>query len=106
MVLADRLPRSACAGAVPGSVGTGSPRLLVPRYVTSSWKSRPRRWKYSKNLTGMASYRIDEFWEAVQAIGFTPKLIRLLPSQKLNAGSRYAYYLLQKSPCLIADVLV
>ncbi len=74
----------------------GGLAFVQTRYITPSWDSKPRRWKYSKNLTCMASYRIDEFWESVQTIGFTPQLIKLLPKQKLNDGSRYAYYLLQK----------
>lgn len=75
---------------------TGGLAFIQIRYITPSWESKPRRWKYSKNLTGMTSYRIDEFWEAAQSIGLSQKVIKLLPKQELNSGDRYAYYLLHK----------
>ncbi|MGK2914264.1 MAG: hypothetical protein ACSLE5_07390 [Porticoccaceae bacterium] len=74
----------------------GGLAFIQIRYITSSWKSAPRGWGYKGHIPHMTAYRIEEFWEAAQDAGFTPRIVKLLPKQPLNSGNRYAYFLLQK----------
>lgn len=77
-------------------------RLLVPggmafvqiKYHTA--ESRPPRYKrnYRRNLANMTTFGIDEFWVRSAECGLEPKLLTLVPKNRLD--SNYAYYALTK----------
>jgi SAM-dependent methyltransferase len=70
--------------------------MVQVKYHEGDWKTRSKGWAYVKNLAWNATYRIEEFWQAAERCGFTPKMITLLPKQPLVNDGNYAYFLLQK----------
>jgi len=75
--------------------------LLVPggqafvqvKYATNSWRTMTRRRDYRRAVAG-CTYRIEEFWAAMTAVGFSPEAVTLVPRNDLD--ERYAYFLLSK----------
>lgn len=37
------------------------------------------------------TYRVEAFWEEAEKCGFLPQAVRLLPYDKLNGNTNYAY---------------
>jgi SAM-dependent methyltransferase len=70
--------------------------MVQVKYNEGDWKTRSQGWAYIKSLAWNATYRIEEFWQATEKCGFTPKMITLLPKQPLVNDRNYAYFLLQK----------
>jgi SAM-dependent methyltransferase len=87
-----RVLKIACELLSPG--GTA---MIQTKYDEGNWKTRSKRWNYARNLAWNATYRIEEFWQAVEQSGLTPKMVKLLPHQPLVNDRNYAYYFLQKS---------
>jgi len=75
----------------PGGVG-----FIQIKYQTDSWKTRARRWGYTRSAANMTSYRVESFWELAEACGFEPKTITLVPKPPEVPDVRYAYFMLQK----------
>jgi SAM-dependent methyltransferase len=75
----------------------GGIAVIQVKYSEGDWKTRSQGWAYVKNLAWNATYRIEEFWQAAERCGFTPKMVTLLPKQPLVNDRNYAYFLLQKS---------
>ena len=78
-------------------LAAGGISIIQIKYCEGNAKTRSRAWAYAKNLGWNATYRIEEFWEATQQCGFTPKMLTLLPRQPLVNDQNYAYFLLQKA---------
>ena len=70
--------------------------MVQVKYNEGDWKTRSKGWAYAKNLAWNATYRIEEFWQAAERCGFTPKMITLMPKQPLVNDGNYAYFALQK----------
>lgn len=85
-----RLMRIAYDMLTPGGLA-----FVQIKYDTGSWRTRSRLRGYRQSTAAsFTTYRIDEFWTAMSAIGFTPEAVYLVPENDLD--SRYAYYLLRK----------
>jgi SAM-dependent methyltransferase len=69
----------------------GGQAFVQVKYSTSSWRTWSRRRSYRSAIAD-TTYRIDEFWMAMEAIGFRPETVFLVPHNDLD--ERYAYYLL------------
>ena len=77
-------------------------RLLVPgglafvqvKYRNADKRTRGYTRNYRRNLANMTTFGIDEFWLHAERCGLTPRLITLVPQNRLD--SRYAYYALTK----------
>jgi 2-polyprenyl-3-methyl-5-hydroxy-6-metoxy-1,4-benzoquinol methylase len=75
---------------VPGGMA------IVQIKYNDDWKTSSRMWNYAKNLAWHATYRIEEFWQAAEQCGFTPKMVTLVPKQTQIIDRNYAYFLLVK----------
>ena len=71
----------------------GGQAFVQIKYSTGSWRTSSRRRGYRRDLAGV-TYRIDEFWTAMQQIGFRPEAVSLVPANDLD--ERYAYFLLTR----------
>jgi hypothetical protein len=76
----------------------GGAAFVQFRFDRGSVRTAPRRWDYTRNYCATATYRVEAFWEAAQAIGFAPQAAFLLPYQTHNRQSNYAYVLMTKGP--------
>jgi SAM-dependent methyltransferase len=74
----------------------GGIAFIQIKYSENSWRTRSRRWGYSRNLAWNTTYRIEEFWLATAKCGFIPKMVTLVPKQPLVSDRNYAYFLLLK----------
>jgi cyclopropane fatty-acyl-phospholipid synthase-like methyltransferase len=77
-------------------LATGGMALIQIKYSESDARTQSRAWAYAKNLALNATYRIEEFWQAAQQCGFTPRMVTLQPQQPLVNDRNYAYFFLQK----------
>jgi methylase of polypeptide subunit release factors len=66
------------------------------KYETGSWKTRSRRWGYTRGVAHMTSYRIDEFWQFGESCGLEPKSVVLVPKPPEVPDVRYAYFFFKK----------
>ncbi len=71
----------------------GGMAIIQVRYIRDSWTSRPRRFAYKRNLSA-TTYRIETFWDEAEKCGFLPQAVRLVPHEKLNNQTNYAYFIL------------
>lgn len=74
-------------------LGPGAQAFVQVKYATRSWRTRSRQRSYRSSVAGV-TYRVDEFWTAMAAIGFRPEAVTLVPENELD--ERYAYFLLSK----------
>jgi 2-polyprenyl-3-methyl-5-hydroxy-6-metoxy-1,4-benzoquinol methylase len=74
----------------------GGVAFIQIKFETGSWRTRSRRWGYTRGVAHMTSYRVEEFWERAEACGFEPKTMTLLPKPPEVPDTRYAYYFLRK----------
>ncbi len=74
----------------------GGAAFVQIRFDRGSMRTAPRRWGYVRNVCATCTYRVEAFWEAAQALGFTPHSVFLLPYQELNEQNNYAYFLMTK----------
>jgi cyclopropane fatty-acyl-phospholipid synthase-like methyltransferase len=75
----------------------GGAAMVQIKYSEAGRSTASRRWAYAKNLAWNATYRIEEFWQAAERSGFTPKMVTLVPKQPLVNDRNYAYFLLVKN---------
>ena len=78
--------------------------LVQVKFVTESWQSRPRRFSYRRNLGGLTSYALEEFWSKAEKLGFDPLAVKLIHKDPVNGNGPYAYFLLQKSRKVVVDL--
>ena len=71
----------------------GGMAIIQVRFTRDSWNTRPRRFAYKRNLTSN-SYRVETFWEEAEKCDFVPQAVRLVPREKLNDQTNYAYFIL------------
>lgn len=64
------------------------------KYETSSRRTRSHRRDYRHNFANMTTFAIDEFWSQATECGLTPRLLTLVPQNRLDR--RYAYCALIK----------
>jgi SAM-dependent methyltransferase len=74
-------------------LGSGGQAFVQIKYATGSWRTRSRRRSYRSAVAG-TTYRIEDFWMAMESIGFRPEAVKLVPKNELD--ERYAYFLLSK----------
>lgn len=76
---------------VPGGLA-----LVQIKYHTSDRRTRGFAGvTYDRNLASTTTFTIEEFWNLAAECGLTPRLITLVPENRLD--SRYAYYALTTS---------
>jgi hypothetical protein len=73
---------------------SGGMAFIQVKYRTAARRTRGHRRDYRRNLANMTTFGIDEFWLRAIDCGLTPKLITLVPRNRLD--TRYAYYALMK----------
>ena len=73
----------------------GGIALVQIRYHNSR-RERAKAWNYSANATHMATYRLEEFSEEAERIGFESTWLHLVPKQPELQECRYAYFALRK----------
>ena len=79
----------------------GGIALVQVKYHTDDPRTRGRlAARYERNLSLTTTFSIDEFWELADGCGLDPKLVTLVPENRLDV--RYAYYALTRAP---ADAL-
>jgi len=69
--------------------------MIQVEYHTAdlSTRGRPRR-DYRRKVAGTTTFAIDDVWLRAEQCGLTPRLIALVPQNRLD--TRYAYYTLMK----------
>jgi hypothetical protein len=72
----------------------GGMAFIQVKYHNADPRTRGHTRNYRRNLANMTTFGIDEFWLQSQDCGLTPRLISLVPRNRLD--SRYAYYALTK----------
>jgi hypothetical protein len=72
----------------------GGIAFVQVKYHNADRNTRGHKRNYRRNLANMTTFGIDEFWLRAQECGLTPRLITLVPRNRLD--SRYAYYALTK----------
>lgn len=77
-------------------LAVGGIAMIQIKYRTTAVATASRRWSYAANLANNTTYAIDEFWQAAEDRGLTPRLISLMPRQPIVNDGRYAYFALQK----------
>jgi hypothetical protein len=73
---------------------SGGMALIQVKYHNMDGRTRGYTRNYRRNLASMTTFAIDEFWLRAQDCGLTPRLLTLVPRNRLD--SRYAYYALEK----------
>lgn len=74
---------------------SGGIAFVQMKYHTSDRHTRGRPGlRYSRNLSLTTTFTIEEFWELTRTCGLQPKLITLVPQNRLDV--RYAYFALVK----------
>ncbi len=73
----------------------GGLAMIQVKYHTADLRTRGRhRRNYASNVAATTTFAIDEFWLRAQDCGLQPRLITLVPQNRLDV--RYAYYALTK----------
>jgi hypothetical protein len=72
----------------------GGLALIQVKYHTADAETRGYRRNYRRNVSSMTTFGIDEFWLHAAECGLVPRLVTLVPENRLD--SRYAYYALTK----------
>jgi SAM-dependent methyltransferase len=73
----------------------GGLAIFQIQYITD-FRTLPRAWAYSRAAASMTSYRLDDFWQQCEQIGFIPHYTHLLPAPPEVPNVRYAYFMLEK----------
>ena len=77
-------------------LAAGGVALIQFRYSERSPLPRLRVPRYATRLAQMTRFTIEEFWQAAERIGLTPRYITLVPEQPELSESRYAYCVMTK----------
>jgi SAM-dependent methyltransferase len=72
----------------------GGVAFIQIRFIRDSWSSRPKRFAYKRNFADNNAYRVETFWDEAEKCGFLPQAVRLVPHEKLNDRTNYAYFML------------
>ena len=72
----------------------GGLAMIQVKYHTTDRATRGHGRNYRRNLANMTTFAIDDFWIQAARHGLTPRLITLVPQNRLDV--RYAYYALTK----------
>jgi SAM-dependent methyltransferase len=75
-------------------LASGGIAFVQVKYHNADWRTKGHKRNYRRNLANMTTFGIDEFWSLAEQCGLTPRLITLVPQNRLD--SRYAYYALTK----------
>lgn len=73
----------------------GGMAFVQIKYDGGSASTRSRGRGYRRNPAATTTYRIEEFWAAMAAMGLTPQVVSLVPENDLDC--RYAYFLLKRA---------
>lgn len=80
---------------IAGKVLTnGGMAFVQVKYHTPDWRPTRYRRNYHRTMGDMTTFAIDDFWTKSRECGLTPRLITLVPENRLD--SHYAYYALTK----------
>ncbi len=75
----------------------GGLALIQIRYDDGSARSAPKKLDYQRHACRFTSYRVDEFWNIIRAIGFRPEYVTLVPDWAEGfSGDLYAYFAMAK----------
>jgi len=72
----------------------GGVAFIQIRFIRDSWSSRPKRFAYKRNFADNNAYRVETLWDEAETWGFLPLAVRLVPYEKLNDRTNYAYFML------------
>lgn len=84
-----RLMRLAADLLRPGALA-----FVQIKYSTGAGRTAPLRRRYRYANATMTTYRLDEFWTAVQGLGLEPQAMTLVPENELDR--HYGYLLLRR----------
>jgi SAM-dependent methyltransferase len=88
----ERIARVAFDLLKPGGLA-----LIQIRYDDGSNRSNQKTENYFDNACRFTSYRVEDFWVRMQAIGFQPLYVRLVPKLIPGfSGDLYAYFAMVK----------
>jgi SAM-dependent methyltransferase len=73
---------------------SGGIAVIQVKYHTTELHTRGYKRNYRSHSANMTTFGIDEFWQQAKQCGLTPRLITLVPQNRLDL--RYAYYALTK----------
>ena len=71
----------------------GALAFVQIKYSTGAASTAPPRRNYRYFSADMTTYRLEEFWTAMEGIGLRPLVMSLVPENALDR--RYGYFLLQ-----------
>lgn len=74
-------------------LGPGGRAFVQIKYETKDTRTRSRKRNYAADVAG-TTFRIEDFWEEMENIGFRPEAVSLVPRNSLD--ERYAYFLLSR----------
>lgn len=75
-------------------MASGGIAFVQVKYHNADWRTKGHKRNYRRNLANMTTFGIDEFWLHAEQCGLMPRLVTLVPRNRLD--SRYAYYALTK----------
>lgn len=82
----------------------GGLALIQIRYDDGTDRSSQKHLDYFSHSTRFTSWRIDEFWTLLQAVGFEPVFVWLAPHKTDEfSGDLYAYFGARKPEGTVAD---
>lgn len=88
----ERVARIAWQLLKPGGLA-----LIQIRYDDGSARSTQKNADYFRHAARFTSYRIEEFWTLMEAIGFQPLHVQLVPRRVAGySGDLYAYFALRR----------
>ena len=94
----ERILRAAYQMLQPGGLA-----LIQIRYDDGSERSSQKHLDYFRDCTRFTSYRVEEFWEILEKVGFVPEFVWLAPKQTEEfSGDLYAYFGMRK-PAPVSD---
>ena len=71
--------------------------MIQIRYDDGTSRSSQKRFDYYRNSTRFTSFRIEEFWDIAERMGFKPLYVELVPRRTEDfSGDLYAYFSLRK----------
>lgn len=70
----------------------GGVAVIQVKYSTNDVSTWSRRRAYRRDLASMTTFAVPEFWELAAAAGLRPRVVELVPRNRLD--QRYAYFLL------------
>ncbi|MEZ5564853.1 MAG: class I SAM-dependent methyltransferase [Gammaproteobacteria bacterium] len=88
----ERVARIAWQLLKPGGLA-----LIQIRYDDGSPRSTQKNADYFRHASRFTSYRVEEFWTKMEAIGFQPLYVKLVPRLVAGySGDLYAYFAMRR----------